>query len=219
MQVHITEVQKNLNILGYYTGKIDGIVGPKTIKAIIKFQQRYFVDGVIDQHLIDALDEATKSWLSQHIKTILPVPKNQKQIEEFFGKIEYTDLDGGYVKVTNNWVRENIVNISLPIVGYKSIHRKMLPVFISVLNEIMHKCLECQVHEFYTWCTRHKMHNPKRSLSTHSWGIAVDIDPTNNLPGTKGKISEELVFVFERHGFSWGGHWETPDPMHFEYYN
>jgi len=66
-------------------------------------------------------------------------------------------------------------------------------------------------------------------LSVHSFGIAIDInvkysnywkwekkiDPNNYL--YKNKIPLELIIIFEKHGFIWGGKWYHFDTMHFEY--
>ena len=43
------QVQRKLKNLGYYTGGIDGIIGPKSKTAIKKFQRDYglVVDGII----------------------------------------------------------------------------------------------------------------------------------------------------------------------------
>ena len=75
-------------------------------------------------------------------------------------------------------------------------------------------------------------------LSVHSFGIAVDINPQYGgywqygLPRGmseeqvrqkkislvyKNRIPIEIVKVFERHGFIWGGNWYHFDGMHFEY--
>jgi hypothetical protein len=75
-------------------------------------------------------------------------------------------------------------------------------------------------------------------LSVHSFGIAFDINPQYGqywqygLPGVldesqvrarniplvyKNKIPLEIVAVFEKHGFIWGGKWYHFDGMHFEY--
>ena len=68
-----------------------------------------------------------------------------------------------------------------------------------------------------------------RRLSAHSFGIAVDIDSTLGQywrwAGTemgavdeyRNKIPEELVAIFERRGFIWGGKWHHYDGMHFEF--
>jgi hypothetical protein len=59
--------------------------------------------------------------------------------------------------------------------------------------------------------------------SMHAWGAAIDINaahadywlwgrgaPVNTIPA-------EIVEIFERHGFIWGGKWSHYDTMHFEY--
>lgn len=53
-------------------------------------------------------------------------------------------------------------------------------------------------------------------LSTHAWGIAIDLNPSTNRMGALGDISPGIVQVFEAHGFTWGGRWRNPDPMHFQ---
>lgn len=66
-------------------------------------------------------------------------------------------------------------------------------------------------------------------LSPHSFGIAVDINPTlgqywrwsGARPGAAGdyvnRIPATLVATMERYGFIWGGKWHHFDGMHFEY--
>lgn len=61
-------------------------------------------------------------------------------------------------------------------------------------------------------------------LSAHAFGIAVDINVANSdyWRWSKGadwtnRIPFEIVDIFERHGFIWGGKWYHYDSMHFEY--
>ncbi|MGH2807901.1 MAG: M15 family metallopeptidase, partial [Actinomycetota bacterium] len=59
-------------------------------------------------------------------------------------------------------------------------------------------------------------HNPQSPLSMHAFGLAFDVNVTTNAVGTRGEIHPKIVRTFERWGFSWGGRWSPPDPMHFE---
>lgn len=72
-----------------------------------------------------------------------------------------------------------------------------------------------------------------RRLSAHGYGIAVDISTrrahywqwTKRARGKgqgdglrwRNEIPWEIVHVFEKHGFVWGGKWYHYDTMHFEY--
>lgn len=73
-------------------------------------------------------------------------------------------------------------------------------------------------------------------LSMHSFGIAIDLNvqysdywqwdlQQQNLPITeeaallnyRNHIPWEIIDIFEKHGFIWGGKWRHYDTMHFEY--
>jgi peptidoglycan LD-endopeptidase CwlK len=61
-------------------------------------------------------------------------------------------------------------------------------------------------------------------MSTHSYGIAIDINTEysdywqwNKSMKYKNKIPIEIVEIFEKYGFIWGGKWYHYDTMHFEY--
>ena len=70
-----------------------------------------------------------------------------------------------------------------------------------------------------------------RRLSPHSFGIAIDVCVgksdywrwSNRGAGESdtiaycNRMAAELVRIFERHGFVWGGRWYHYDTMHFEY--
>jgi len=64
-------------------------------------------------------------------------------------------------------------------------------------------------------------------LSTHSFAIAIDLnkeysnywlwDKKGKNIEYKNKIPLEIVKIFEKYGFIWGGRWYHYDTMHFEY--
>jgi hypothetical protein len=59
--------------------------------------------------------------------------------------------------------------------------------------------------------------------SMHSWGAAIDINAAHadywlwHRSGEIHRIPPEIVDIFERHGFIWGGKWLHYDTLHFEY--
>jgi hypothetical protein len=64
--------------------------------------------------------------------------------------------------------------------------------------------------------------------SMHAWGAAIDINPalsdywlwrrpTGSGPAYVRSAPPDVVAIFERHGFIWGGRWMHFDTMHFEF--
>ena len=67
----------------------------------------------------------------------------------------------------------------------------------------------------YTW---RMQRNSATKLSMHSFGAALDFDAATNQLGQKdGDINQEIVQVFESRGWTWGGRFQRPDPMHFQF--
>ncbi len=54
-------------------------------------------------------------------------------------------------------------------------------------------------------------------LSRHSYGQAIDMNTVSNCLGCVPKMSCDVVRIFRKHGFAWGGNFRTPDGMHFEW--
>jgi D-alanyl-D-alanine carboxypeptidase len=76
----------------------------------------------------------------------------------------------------------------------------------------------------YTCRTIADTHQP----SMHSYGAAIDLNFSmsdywywqrrpNRTIGYRNRMPNELVEIFERYGFIWGGKWYHYDTMHFEY--
>lgn len=55
-----------------------------------------------------------------------------------------------------------------------------------------------------------------RFLSTHAWGMAIDVNAFENGLGKKPKLSAGFVKCFTDAGFLWGGYFTRLDGMHFE---
>jgi len=60
-------------------------------------------------------------------------------------------------------------------------------------------------------------------LSLHAYGAAIDLNLRYadywlwRKGGWRNRMPREIVEIFERHGFIWGGRWQHYDTMHFEY--
>jgi hypothetical protein len=66
-------------------------------------------------------------------------------------------------------------------------------------------------------------------ISVHAFAIAIDLNPAfsdswrvfgrriKNIRRYRNRIYPEVVAIFERHGFIWGGKWQRFETGHFEY--
>ena len=90
----------------------------------------------------------------------------------------------------------------------------ILPLEIAFLNVIDRGLQD----EIKTWdgCFNIRKARGLKSLSLHSWAIAIDINAAWNGLGKKPTMSKELVRCFTDAGFDWGGYWTRPDGMHFQ---
>jgi hypothetical protein len=74
--------------------------------------------------------------------------------------------------------------------------------------------------EFHTYngCWNIRLKLGGTTWSLHSWGIAIDVNASENAFGAKPVLSEGFVKCFTDAGFDWGGIWKAPktDGMHFQ---
>lgn len=128
-------------------------------------------------------------------------------------------------------VQKNLVKIEwfgqqLPITKVNGVDKKLQAVYQELKLKPALKKYLLQASSFY-W----RQVRGANRLSAHSYGIAFDINVANSnywLWSNKGKgetdtikyanrIPLEIVKIFEKHGFIWGGRWYHYDTMHFEY--
>lgn len=153
---------------------------------------------------------------------MLLTPVGLSQVEKTFGKLKYTNMSGGNVDLDDTWERDNLVTLrNVCKTGLNiRLHRLVAPSFESCLFKTKAICPGYKIRMLGGHCARFKMHDPKRGLSTHSWGIAFDINWDKNPVSSKliTDIPEEFVQVFVQDGWDWGGNWkDTKDSMHFQF--
>jgi hypothetical protein len=157
----------------------------------------------------------------------LTPPNGLQEILATFGDIyKYLKADG---TVDPKWEIDQMASAPLPYpiplawdtsIQAKSmrVHRKLVPTINDVFKAIDAAGLKSKVRTYgggYSF--RAKRTSSK--LSTHCWGIAIDLDPTTNALGSAGDMNPGVVEVFRSFGFKWGGDWTGggKDPMHFQF--
>ena len=132
-----------------------------------------------------------------------------------FGAFSYRFSPDGTLEPDAAWVASHIATESVPIFGLVTCHRLMFAQLRGALTEVVAAGLASTLHT-YDGCYVPKLIERTRSISLHTWGIAIDLDARTNGRGTRGTMDPRVVAIFKRWGFRWGGDWSWTDPMHFE---
>jgi hypothetical protein len=133
------------------------------------------------------------------------------------GAFSYTVLAGGHIAPQGSWVSSHISTESMPIIGSMTCNTLMFPQLRAALEEIQARGLSSAIHPGqYGGCYVPRFIAGTTTLSNHAFGLAFDVNVPENLRGTVGQINRDVVAIFQRWGFTWGGTWHWTDPMHFE---
>lgn len=130
----------------------------------------------------------------------------------------------GMVVLDPAWVKDYIVNVDLPLFGPVRCHRAMVAAMQNALQEILETCGDdpyIDEKQSGMFVPRRTLWTPGNRLSVHAIGFAHDINWDENPMGKKDTplctYRQDIVRIFQKHGFTWGGDWKNPDPMHFQY--
>lgn len=154
-------------------------------------------------------------------------PNGLDEILTTFGDIyQYIGEDG---TLNPGWEAQFLTQTKLPFaiplawdkskrVSRLQCHSKLRDIFPAAFSEIQKRGLESRITT-YGGCFNFRGKRTSGKLSTHSWGIAIDLNTETNAQGTAGTMDPEVVAVFRDAGFKWGGEWtgKTKDPMHFQF--
>lgn len=231
---------------GFFEGNADGNFDEETKIATIAFQQKHDLqpDGVVGNKsfgmamqlgfggIID--DRTDKSGPGFPSKPPFSPLTGNSQRQSIFGTFTFEPnpllKNPENIRITNNWVRENIITVSIPqLVLVKGSDR--VECHKLAANQLKKLWSDWEaaglLHIVLTWegsyVARFVRGKAKEQiLSNHSFGSAFDINFVWNklgvvpaLSGQKGSV-RELVAIANDNGFYWGGHFTRLDGMHFE---
>jgi hypothetical protein len=148
-------------------------------------------------------------------------------IKERFGEFAFRETRGDGIETDDEWFEANIVTVIHPRLGEFRCHRAVLPAIEGALDELERLGLADEIDPldfqaaggcYNARLARGGDLDRGFALSRHSWGVAIDFNPSTNGFGVESSLSEDFGQVFRDWGFAWGAGWRVPDPMHFEWH-
>lgn len=211
-------------IMGYHDGKL--IFSDKSTIIYNDNQSKTFIQKLENADIED--------MFSQSYSREFPTKELTKNIDP--GRIRNDIFFGKIYGYTQQEVEKNLIEI---VWSPKLVNQKIK---VTKVNNVADKLklisAELDQHpEFqkyikniggtYNW----RKINGTNRRSLHSYGMTIDLNikysdywqwqlkTTNENANLKyrNRIPKEIVDIFEKHGFIWGGKWYHYDTMHFEY--
>lgn len=148
----------------------------------------------------------------------------QAQIIQKYGQ---PDPKGGYLTIIDlpypmrlSWDKDTTVK-------RMRCHKLAADRFKSLFDDILSEYGEDRIKELgidlFGGCFHYRQKRAGSTLSMHSWGLAIDLDPERNgmnTPVSKANFSkpeyERLRQIFNKNGFLWGGDLWSKDAMHWQ---
>jgi D-alanyl-D-alanine carboxypeptidase len=188
-------------------------LGPKADRSVIERRMRA---GLVPGRSLRVRADGEVPFL-RFGDAVLP----QLTIKATFGEFAAKPQPDGTIDLEKAWYENNIRFSRVPILGRIMCHRAVIPQVRAALREVVQSGLAYLINKGnFGGCFSPRFVNsvPMTRLSHHSWGIAFDINVAENAYGTRPDLDPRLVALFENDwGFTWGGRWQIPDGMHFEW--
>lgn len=192
----------------------DGVPGPKTynaaLRSLLGLQPLVLPGAGVAKDGIrrPGLDQVYGEFSFEH----LPADKIKEK------------KDKGRVVLDPAWIAANIIEKKCWDGQVLKFHKDVADEFDWLFKKAVK---ESGYHPAWTvgFKPRHTMWDPARSLSTHSWGCAVDFDPARNdlggVDAEKGgpslmRKNPKFYEVFKAGGWAWLGEIGIRDDMHMQ---
>jgi hypothetical protein len=140
----------------------------------------------------------------------------QMFLKERFGEFAIRP-EGDSYELDADFLAANITTVPVPLLGRVTCHRRIVDRLSAALAEIIERDLTGTLDASrFQGCWNPRPIRGSDDLSRHTWGAAFDLGWAE---GVTPDEQVEVATVMAGHGFTWGGPWLTPDPMHFEHHD
>lgn len=197
------------------------------------FDSRASLDAeLIRQNLISTSIRVRRSWDPPDPDATLGMAQTKAALGEFAYRVN----SNGSVSIDSTWKNANISAGSIGQLSLRSgCHNLVRAALTDAMNEVIATGLQNTINYFHAntaggcYVPRFNRLTPNSSigfLSRHTWGQAVDTNTVGSCQGcappdfadpVRKPGGCDVVRIFRKHGFAWGGNFLTPDGMHFEW--
>ncbi|MDA3031820.1 MAG: M15 family metallopeptidase [Actinomycetota bacterium] len=203
-----------------------GVTRPSRV-VLWDFDSRADIDRELAANsLVSTEIRIRRSWDESDPDRTLGMAETKEALGEFWYKVSSS---GSGVSISLDWYGANI-DRSGPI-GKLNLqsgcHRVVRVALANAMAEVIAVGLENTINYRDAnsaggcWTARFSRQSPNSSigfLSRHTWGMAVDTNTVGSCLGcAPPDLDCQVVRIFRKHGFAWGGNFLTPDGMHFEW--
>jgi hypothetical protein len=148
---------------------------------------------------------------------VLPQVLEKQQFGEF--TVHLPPSAGGAVNPDQAWISARLRTATIPLLGPVLCNAAVLPALRAAMEDIVRQGLTSLIHAHQfggCFAGRVVAGGGTYDISHHAWGSAIDLNVAANPAGGPSHQDPRLVAILRSHGFTWGGTWLNPDPMHFE---
>ena len=188
------------------------------------FDDRAAFDAAVAATGLDAPRDTkvSRSWDLRNPDSVLDTLDLKRQL----GIPWYRVLGGGTgVTMHSQWVATNLtpgrelLSAQIPIRARCNV--RILDDLKAALADVaaagLGWAIEVANANTYGGCYTPRFARDSWNLSRHSYGVALDTNTVSNCQGCVPKMNCDVVRIFRRHNFAWGGNFNRPDGMHFEW--
>lgn len=213
-------------------GAHEGVVSYATGELLGITRARYLIAEIGRSESLEEVERAITAIVPRGVRVRIRAPGETPEfrhgdavlppvrLKEIFGEFAGVPISGDQIRVDPAWVEANISSTKIAGLGAVRCHAKVIPQMRAAFAELVRRGLHdvidprdfggCFVPRFIS-------RDVGAGISHHSWGIAFDVNVSQNPVGREPRMDPRVVEVLERWGFAWGGHWLVPDPMQFEF--
>lgn len=152
------------------------------------------------------------------------------------GEFAFRDLGDGSIAMSSDWVDANLPPEREWLYAYSGApsstlatvrarcHKAIKNDLVAALAEIhaagLDPAIDFSNANAYGGCFNPRFNRVTGSIgfiSRHAWAMAFDTNTTTNPQGGTPQMNCDVVRIFRRHNFAWGGNFTSRDGMHFEW--